>query len=148
MDGFPDHPSHWCTPPHSEACEGSCISRCRYVDAWQTAATGWGDKTAHFFLGTSDSAASSAESCSTGPDWNWITQQHQEGVGTRLSEQSLKTTGSGLRFQAQGGSVEYDCVYVECIPVWARNTLVLTKWQWNVLRCKHYATNIVQTPNT
>lgn len=97
---------------------GSCISFCRYVDAWETAATGWSDKTAHFILGTSDSAASSTESGSAGPDWNWITQQ-QKGVGTRLSEQGQKTTGSGLRFQAESGSVEYDCVYMQrsCVPV-------------------------------
>lgn len=112
MDGPPDRPSHWCTPPHSEAWGGSCISLCRYVDAWETAASGWGDKTAHFILGTSDSSASSTQSGSAGPDWNWIAQQ-QEGVGTRLSEQSQKTTGSALRYQAEGGSVEYDCVYAQ-----------------------------------
>lgn len=94
-DGFPDHPSHWCTAPHSEAWGGSCISLCRYADAWETAATGWGDKTAHLILWTSDSAASSTESGSTGPYWNWITWR-QEGVGTRLSEQSQMTTGSRL----------------------------------------------------
>lgn len=94
----------WCTG-------GPRIFLCRYVDAWQTAATGWGDKTAHFILGTSDSAASSTESDSTGPDWNWITQR-QEGVGTGLSEQSQKTTSSGLWFYAEGGSVEYDIWYL------------------------------------
>ncbi len=112
MDGPPDHPSHRCAPPHSEAWGGSCISLCRYVDAWETAATGWGDKTAHFILWTSDSAASSTQSGSTGPDWNWITRQ-QEGVGTRLSEQSQETTGSGLRYEADGGSVEFVCVYTQ-----------------------------------
>lgn len=68
MDGFPDHPSHCCALPHSEARGGSCITLCRYVDAWETAATGRGDKTDHFILRTSDSAASSTESGSNGPE--------------------------------------------------------------------------------
>lgn len=44
----------WTASQRGHAWGGPCVSICRYADAWRAAATGGGDKTAHFILGISE----------------------------------------------------------------------------------------------